>query len=93
LKIKKTYQRPATQVLKISLQGLLLGSSVQSDNGIGYGGVDGEGTKAPAASRRRNEWDSEETENDEWQQRRGSHCCQRAFSLKELPKKQGKREK
>lgn len=66
MKIKKTYQRPATQVLKISLQGLLLGSDVQSDNGIGYGGVDGEGTKDPATRRRRNEWDSEETENDEW---------------------------
>ena len=45
---------------------MLAASGVSSDKGIGYGGIDGEGTKDPAARRRHNEWDSGEAENDVW---------------------------
>ena len=58
--MKKAYLQPATEVLKLSLHGLLMASGVQSDNkGIEYGGVDEEGTQDPAARRHRDAWDDD----------------------------------
>ena len=63
--MKKAYIQPTTEVLKLSLHGLLMASGVQSDKkDIGYGGVDEEGDHDPAARRRRDVW-SEESEEEE----------------------------
>lgn len=62
--MKKTYLRPVSIVLGMSLQTMVCTSGVTSNNGIDYGGVDEEGTMTPAARRRhrRDMWDDEEEE-------------------------------
>lgn len=44
---KKTYMRPAAEVLDIQMEELL--NTVSGSTGIGYGGVDNGGTKDPAS--------------------------------------------
>ena len=41
---------------------LCASDSINSDYGIGYGGVDEDGTKDPASRRRRRHWEDEEEE-------------------------------
>ena len=62
--MKKAYLQRTTDVLKLSLHGLLMASGVQSDDkGIEYGGVDEEGDRDPASRRRRNDvWGDDEEE-------------------------------
>ena len=56
--MKKTYSAPVVEVMNTEVEELLA-SSVTSDKGIGYGGVDTDGSKDPA-SRGGNGWDNEE---------------------------------
>ena len=58
--MKKRYFAPETLVVRTAIEQLLSGSGVQSDNGIGYGGVDEDGSKDPSARRHRSEWDDDE---------------------------------
>ena len=60
--MKKNYIAPCTETIRtISMQSLLEGSVTSSIFGIGYGGVDSEGSLDPASRRYRNElWDDEE---------------------------------
>lgn len=62
--MKKTYLKPVSTVLGMSLQTMVCTSGVTSNNGIDYGGVDEEGKEDPAARRRRHHdvWDDEEEE-------------------------------
>lgn len=48
MKSKKTYIAPVTKIIYLQQVLLLVGSGVTS-NGIGYGGVDGDGSLDPAA--------------------------------------------
>ena len=58
--MKKIYFQPSIKVVKTQLSCIICNSKdIQSNNGIGYGGVDKEGTKDPA-SRRYDNWDDEE---------------------------------
>ena len=60
--MKKTYIQPSIEMAQSLLNGMICSSqdSIASDNGIGYGGVDEEGSLEPA-SRRLNVWEEEET--------------------------------
>ena len=63
--MKKTYLKPVSTAHGMSLRTMVCTSGVKSNNGIGYGGVDEEGQKDPAARRRRrNQW--EDDEEEEW---------------------------
>mgnify|MGYP006988858686 CR=1 FL=1 len=57
--MKKYYKNPVTTVLNVDLQSLLNGSGVNSDKGIGYGGVDTDGIIVPGARRRHDLWEEE----------------------------------
>lgn len=57
--MKKVYMAPVTKMVAVGTEMLLAGSGVQSDNGIGYGGVDADGSKEPSARRRSDVWDEE----------------------------------
>ena len=60
--MKKTYFSPETTVVSMAMAQMVCQSGVTS-KGIGYGGVDEDGTKDPAARRRRRDaWDDEEEE-------------------------------
>jgi len=64
--MKKNYIAPNVEITEIELQQLIAVSGVSSEGkGIGYGGVDEEGTKDPAARRRRRKdvWDDEEEDD------------------------------
>ena len=53
-------------VAKVEPLAMICGSKdVTSDKGIGYGGVDEEGTLDPASRRRRDVWEDEELEEEE----------------------------
>ena len=60
MKKKKTYIVPAIAEEAVLTDQLLADSGVSSDNGIGYGGVDTEGSKDPSS--RRDAWDDLEDE-------------------------------
>ena len=62
--MKRTYLQPSTEMDFMATEGMVCGS-VTSDFGIGYGGVDEEGTKDPASRRRYNVWEEEELEEEE----------------------------
>lgn len=47
--MKKIYLTPFTETLEYVTDGLLAVSTVDSDSGIGYGGIDEEGTLDPAS--------------------------------------------
>ncbi len=47
--MKKTYMTPMMEVMEVKANHLLMASGVNSDLGIGYGGVDDGGTIDPAA--------------------------------------------
>ena len=64
--MKRQYITPTVMTVQAQAMQMLAASGVSSDKGIGYGGIDGEGTKDPAARRRHNGWDSGEAENDVW---------------------------
>ena len=62
--MKKTYLQPSAEMDSIGTESMIC-NSVTSDNGIGYGGVDEDGTKEPASRRYRNNvW--EEQYEEEW---------------------------
>lgn len=61
--MKKTYMRPSTLTVQTELQVMICQSGVNSNNGIGYGGVDEEGTKDPASRKHKSEWDDDEEED------------------------------
>jgi hypothetical protein len=56
---KKKYVAPATSCDAVGEDGMLCASAVYSDNGIGYGGVDEDGTIDPEARSHRGVWDEE----------------------------------
>ena len=53
--MKKMYMMPAVKDLENEMEVDLM--TVSSDNGIGYGGVDDDGSKDPAARRTDTNWD------------------------------------
>ena len=56
--MRKTYNVPVTTMWEYRPAPLLQASGVTSNKGIGYGGVDGNGTHE-ADTRRKSEWDEE----------------------------------
>mgnify|MGYP000338519667 CR=1 FL=1 len=58
--MKKTYIAPNTVVVEIESERLLAASGVHSDTGIGYGGVDTEGSKDAEAKPIGSCWDSKD---------------------------------
>ena len=58
--IKKMYVAPATSCDIVSEEGMLCSSPVYSDYGLGYGGVDDDGTIDPESRRHRGLWDDED---------------------------------
>ena len=63
--MKKTYQQPEIDTLVIRSMTLLVGSGIDSNNGMGYGGIDDEGKKDPASKRNHKTWEDWEEEEDE----------------------------
>ena len=62
--MKETYLAPNALFYDVHPAMPLAVSGVTSDNGIGYGGVDEEGTKEPGARRGSHDvWDNEEEED------------------------------
>ncbi len=61
MNMKKTYICPETKVVKVAACLPIASSPISSDKGIGYGGVDTEGTMTPS-SRRMRGWDFEDEE-------------------------------
>ena len=59
--MKKKYLQPSVSMDNMALQVILAVSGVTSDKGIGYGGIDENGTKDPS-SRSLGLWDDEEDE-------------------------------
>ena len=57
--MKKTYLQPSIEMANMETEAMICGS-VTSDKGIGYGGVDEEGTKDPASRRQFDVWADEE---------------------------------
>ena len=55
--MKKTYIAPNTDVVEIESEMILAASGVYSDKGIGYGGVDTEGSKDAEAKSVGSCWD------------------------------------
>ncbi|MBR5686806.1 MAG: hypothetical protein IKX36_02490 [Prevotella sp.] len=47
---KVVYIQPQLKTCKIDTETILAGGSVTGDNGLGYGGVDEEGTQVPDAN-------------------------------------------
>ena len=64
--MKKTYIAPNTDVVEIESERLLAASGVYSDTGIGYGGVDTEGSKDAEAKPIGSCWDSKDSW-DSWE--------------------------
>jgi len=67
--MKKNYIAPNVEITEIELQQLLAGSpevtgKVGGSEAIGYGGIDENGTKDPAARRRRKDVWADEEEDD-----------------------------
>ncbi|MBR0048714.1 MAG: hypothetical protein IJP74_05250 [Prevotella sp.] len=63
--MKKRYVKPmAAPTAEILDAALMEMSGVTSDKGIGYGGVDNDGTVTPSA-RRDNLWNDEDTDDEE----------------------------
>ena len=58
--MKKTYIQPCMEVISEDSPVLLSGSGVEGSNGIGYGGVDDEGTKDPSSRRFGFGWDDDD---------------------------------
>lgn len=59
--MKKTYMQPQVHVAFIGTTTFICGSQdIKSDKGIGYGGVDEEGTLEPSARRHYDDWDDED---------------------------------
>ncbi len=57
--MKKLYSAPTIQSTDIEMQGIIAQSGVKSNNGLGYGGVDREGTKDPGVKKKNSLWDEE----------------------------------
>ncbi len=59
--MKKTYMQPSIKAVEIKMTMMVCGSQdIKSDKGIGYGGVDEEGTLEPSARRHYDDWDDED---------------------------------
>ncbi|MCR4918358.1 MAG: hypothetical protein K5928_00875 [Prevotella sp.] len=56
----KQYVTPSTTIETDDMSTMLCSSPVFSGKGIGYGGVDDDGTMEPEARRHRDLWDDEE---------------------------------
>jgi hypothetical protein len=63
--MKKTYLQPS-MAMDIMMTESMICNSVTSENGIGYGGVDENGTIDPASRRHRDMWEDEELEYEEF---------------------------
>lgn len=63
--MKKRYIAPEVNMVTIGSVLPLAASGVTTDRGIGYGGVDEEGTLDPSSRRGHNVWDEVEDEADE----------------------------
>lgn len=53
--MKTLYITPSVEILELSVENMIATSGVNSD-GIGYGGVDEEGTLIPSSNGRRGGW-------------------------------------
>lgn len=58
---RKRYMSPAIEAEGMSALELLAASGVRSDKGIGYGGIDKDGTKDPSAP-----YYDEEEDGEDW---------------------------
>jgi len=47
--MKKTYKTPETEVLNLTVENIIASSIISSDVGIGYGGVDSNGSIEPSS--------------------------------------------
>lgn len=54
--MKTIYITPSMEILELSVENMIATSGVYSDNGIGYGGVDEEGTLTPSSRGHRGSW-------------------------------------
>lgn len=61
--MKKTYIAPLTETSNLELSALMAGS-VTSPNGIGYGGVDTDGTLRPGSRWHNKLWEDEDEDDD-----------------------------
>ena len=57
--MKKNYITPTMEIMTVQTQRLMAGS-VGSNKGIGYGGVDTNGTKDPSSRHNNGWWDDED---------------------------------
>lgn len=54
--MKTLYITPSVEILELSTENMIATSGVTSDNGIGYGGVDEDGSLTPSSNGRRGGW-------------------------------------
>lgn len=54
--MKKIYITPSIEVVDYSTETMMAASGVSSNNGIGFGGVDEDGSIVPSSNDRRDSW-------------------------------------
>ena len=54
--MKKIYITPSIEVVDYSTETMMATSGVSSNNGIGFGGVDEDGSIVPSSNDRRDSW-------------------------------------
>ncbi len=54
--MKTAYITPGMEIQEFSVENMVATSGVTSDNGIGYGGVDEDGSLTPSSNGRRGSW-------------------------------------
>ena len=54
--MKAKYITPGMEIEEISIENMIATSGVTGDNGIGYGGVDEDGSLTPSSRSRRGTW-------------------------------------
>lgn len=54
--MKAKYITPGMEIEELSVENMIATSGVTSDNGIGYGGVDEDGSLTPSSRGRRGTW-------------------------------------
>lgn len=60
--MKYTYSAPVVEIMSTEMEDMLAGSVTSVEKGIGYGGVDEDGTKDPSSRRQWDVWEDEEGE-------------------------------
>ena len=54
--MKTLYITPSVEILELSAENMIATSGVNGNNGIGYGGVDEDGTSVPSSNGHRGSW-------------------------------------